>query len=262
MNSKIILGLAFVAISIGLYGVTNAKPAETPKPTASNEVEVTYKVWRVKHGLAKGAKLTRGHLMVEHLPQAKAALVGIDSDVDLDWDEPMFAVKDLSVGDIVSDDVVAMPGESDYLNAVLQSGFVPYNVTVPGKDVVGGTISAGDLVDISVLSTPSQNLSTDQTVSDIQHLTMMPLLAQIKVLDIVSSDKSLDSLNQDDDSKVTLILQVTNQQLARLTVANRVAEIAVHKSLGEVYANDLVADSADIIRVQGRASGIREFRFN
>ncbi|RTZ14456.1 Flp pilus assembly protein CpaB [Vibrio aquaticus] len=261
MNSKIILGLAFVAISIGLYGVTNATPKQPTKPELPVTAEVSYKVWRLKHELAKGEKVTRTDLMIEHLPQAKAALVGIDEDAALDWEKSFFAVRDLTMGEIVTESVLTSPGDNDYLQTVLKPGFVPYNVTVPSEDVLGGTISVGDCVDISVLSAPKQNLSTQETVSDIQHLSMTPLLAQIPVLDMVSKEKSVSALTSKTATEVTLVLQVTNQQLAKLTVARRIAEIAVHHSMGEEYADDLQADSSDIIPVNSSSEGIREFRF-
>jgi len=262
MNSKIILGLAFVAISVGLYGVTNATPAKESQiePPVTNEV--TFKVWRLKHDVVKGTKLSRTDFIVEHLPQAKAALLGIDSDIDLDWDKPEFAARDLIMGEVASEDVLTSPGDKDYLQTVIKPGFVPYNVTVPGKDVIGGTINVGDSVDISVLSTPKENLSTDQDVDDIQHLTMTPLLGQITVLDMVSTEKSVSKLTSQTETNMTLILQVTNQQLAKLTVAQRISEITLHRSLGEEYSDDLEANSADIIPTNGSNEGIREFRFD
>ncbi|OIQ25106.1 RcpC/CpaB family pilus assembly protein [uncultured Vibrio sp.] len=261
MNSKIIISLAFVAISIGLYGVVNAPGESMPvQPEVPTKV-VTYKVWQLTHPAVKGQQLKRSDFEIKHLSQAQASPLGIDQDIELNWNGPVFAVRDIAANEWVDPNMLTSPGDSQYLQAVIQPGFVPYNVTVPGKDVLGGTIAVGDLVDISVLSTPDQNLSSEDTVSDIQHLTMTPLLAQVLVLDMVSSEKAVSTLTLEKETQVTLILQVSNQQLAQLTVAQRIAEVAVHKSLGEAFSDDLEADSSDIIPISGGTSGIREYRF-
>jgi len=261
MNSKIILGLAFVAISIGLYGVVNAPGEVQPSLPNPSGRTVTFKVWRLTQPVLKGQQLTRSDLTIEYLSEDRAALLGIDQNTEFDWRTPEFVLRDIEAGELVDHSMLTSPGESQYLQAVIDPGYVPYNVTVPGKDVLGGTIAVGDLVDISVLSAPEQNLSSEDTVSDIQHLTMMPLLAQVEVLDMVSSEKAVSTLTLEKETQVTLILQVTNQQLAQLTVAQRIAEIAVHKSLGEEFSDDLEADSSDIIPISGSAGGIREYRF-
>lgn len=261
MNSKIILGLAFLAISIGLYGVVNVPMDTFPVQPEEPIIEVTFKVWKLTHPAVKGQQLKRSDFVIEYLPEARAALLGIDRNIELDWNAPQFAVHDIAAYELVDLNMLTSPGDSQYLQAVIRPGFVPYNVKVPGRDVLGGTIAVGDLVDISVLSTPDQNLSSEDTVSDIQHLTMVPLLAQIPVLDMVTSEKAVSTLTLEKETQVTLILQVTNQQLAQLTVAQRIAEVAVHKSLGKEFSDDLEADSSDIIPSSGGTGGIREYRF-
>ena len=260
MNSKIILVLAMVVISIGLYGLTSARPA----PVVAQQVpikEVKYKVWRLNKSVEKGDQLRRKDVEIDYLTRIEAAQFGIGGDVELNWSKPLFAMMAIANNELITPELIVSPGEDNYLNTVIETGFVPFNVTVPGKDVLGGTIGIGDLVDISVLSAPKQNLATEETVSDIQHLTMTPLLAQIPVLDMIRSEKMVSTLTETTETEVTLILQVTNSELAKLTVAKRIAEIAVHKSIGKQYVEDLHADSADIIPSLGKNETIHEYRF-
>lgn len=261
MKSNIILCLAIVATSIGLYGVINPSPA----PASEQQipvVEVKYKVWRLKQSVKKGQRLQRQNLEVDYLTRDQAASFAIDADVELHWNKPLYASETIELGNLITPELIVSPGDDNYLSTVIETGFVPFNVTVPGKDVLGGTITVGDLVDISVLSAPEQNLATEETVTDIQHLTMTPLLAQIPVLDMISTEKSVSTLTTQMETEVTLILQVTNSQLAKLTVAKRIAEIAVHKSIGMQYVDDLQADSADIIPIADKRTDIHEYRFN
>ncbi|WP_215407459.1 RcpC/CpaB family pilus assembly protein [Vibrio gigantis] len=261
MNSKIILGLAVVAISIGLYGVTQT-PSTKEIPTQSvNQVEPKVLAWQLKRDVVQGDKLVRRDFEAVYFTRQQAGLHGLTEDTRFTWQQSLFAKQALQQGGIVTPELLTSPGQADYLNTVIEPGFVPFNVTVPGEDVVGGTISVGDLVDISVLSAPKQNLANDKRVDDIQHLTMTPLLAQVPVLDMVSRQRSVSTLSSEKVTEMTLVLQVTNRQVAQLTIAKRIAEIEVHKSIGEEFSDDLEADSSDVISLSGQRDEIREYRF-
>ncbi|WP_246858950.1 hypothetical protein [Vibrio crassostreae] len=90
---------------------------------------------------------------------------------------------------------------------------------------------------------------------------MAPLLAQVPVLDMVSRQRSVSTLSSEKVTEVTLVLQVTNRQVAQLTIAKRIAEIEVHKSIGKEFSDDLEADSSDVISLSGQRDEIREYRF-
>lgn len=262
MNSKIILGLAVVAISIGLYGVVME---ETPAPPVVNvqptQAETKLLAWQTTREIARGEQVTRQDFQAVYFTREQAGLHGLVSDTHLDWQTKKYAKQTFQEGEVVTAESLTSPGSADYLTTVIEPGFVPFNVTVPGVDVIGGTISVGDLVDISVLSAPTQNLSKEKTVDDIQHLTMTPLLAQVPVLNMITRERSVSTLSSEKVSEVTLVLQVTNRQVAQLTVAKRIAEIELHKSIGKEYSDDLKADSSDVIRISGQRDEIREYRF-
>ncbi|KIP70335.1 pilus assembly protein CpaB [Vibrio harveyi] len=268
MNSKVILVLAAIAISVGLYGVTQSQPtAPVVQTQQPKKEEKKFKVWTLKRDLKRGEALQRRDLVIEYLTESQAAQQGIDSDIKLDWSKRLIAVEALNQGEWVTKEVLTSPGESDYLSTMAKPGYAPFNITVPGDDVVGGTIAVGDLVDISVISTMDQNLSADNTVSDIEHLTMTPLIAQVPVLYMISKQRLVSTLTDQKTTDVTLVLQVTNRQLAKLSVAKRIAEITVHKSIGEQFVDQLHANSSDVIRFADerqttKTQSIKEYRFN
>jgi len=262
MNSKIILGLAVVAISIGLYGVA-MEETQAPQVVKTEQTQTDPKLlaWQANRKIARGEQVMRQDFQAVYFTRSQAGLHGLIADTHFDWQTQKYAKQTLQKGEVVTPELLTSPGRADYLTTVIEPGFVPFNVTVPGVDVVGGTISVGDLVDISVLSAPTQNLSKDKTVDDIQHLTMTPLLAQVPVLNMITRERSVSTLSSEKVSEVTLVLQVTNRQVAQLTVAKRIAEIEVHKSIGKEYSDDLKADSSDVIRISGQRDEIREYRF-
>ncbi|MHA7227966.1 hypothetical protein ACVT98_00050 [Vibrio campbellii] len=104
-------------------------------------------------------------------------------------------------------------------------------------------------------------------MSDIEHLTMTPLIAQVPVLYMISKQRLVSTLTNQKTTDVTLVLQVTNRQLAKLSVAKRIAEITVHKSIGEQFVDELHANSSDVIRFADerqttKNQSIKEYRFN
>lgn len=55
------------------------------------------------------------------------------------------------------------------------------------------------------------------------------------------------SRNETGTTEVNLILELTRKQVATLTVAKRISEIEVHKSIGEYQKADLHADAGDVL---------------
>jgi len=48
-------------------------------------------------------------------------------------------------------------------------------------------------------------------------------------------------------SEINLILELTRKQVATITVAKRISELEVHKSIGEYQKSDLHADAGDVL---------------
>lgn len=267
MNPKVILILAAIAVSVGLYGVSQA-PTESASVNVESVAEVKkIRVLLLNRQVEKGQRLERQALDVMFVSEQTANQSGINADVYLDWSKPQIAINTFEPDSFITEAHVTSPGDHDYIDVVLEPGFTPFNITVPANEVIGGTVKVGDLVDISVISTLEQNLASEETVSDLEHLTMTPLLAQVPVLQMISKQRSVSTLSIEKTTDVTLVLQVTNRQLAKLALATRIARVTVHKSLGEAFFDQLRADFSDVIQNvdsqrDAKTSVIKQYRFN
>lgn len=269
MKSKIILVLAIVAISMGLYGMYQTPETESPTEQKAQQLdtipEPTIMVWVAKKDVMLGSLVQRTDLEVMRISQTQADRFGITTDIVFNFKKKLIASKDVNQGDIVTLDMVLSPGQDGYLNLIVKEGNVPFNLEVSNDAILGGAISAGDLVDIASISSSEQNLSNNASISNIQNLKMAPLLTQIMVLDIVQQEKLIRSNSKSTMTVTTLVLEVSNRELAKLVIAQRIAELEVHKSIGAEFSHELYADSSDVITVNEpkkvkQAHAIQEFR--
>ncbi|TDM53545.1 Flp pilus assembly protein CpaB [Aliivibrio fischeri] len=269
MKSKIILVLAVIAISIGLYGMSQTSTTQSPITEKVQEFdklpEATVMVWIAKKDLMFGSPVQRTDLEVQRISQTQADRFGIIHDVKFNFNKKLLVKKDILQGDIVTSDMLLSSGQEGYLNLVISEGKVPFNLEVSNDAILGGAISVGDVVDIASISSSEQNLSNDASISNVQSLKMAPLLTQIMVLDIIQQEKPV-RLNSKSTKTVTnLVLEVSNRELAKLVIAQRIAELEVHKSIGAEFSHELHADSSDVITIPGSkkvkpTSSIQEFR--
>ncbi|MEZ9626582.1 Flp pilus assembly protein CpaB [Aliivibrio finisterrensis] len=269
MKSKIILVLAVIAISIGLYGMSQTSTTESPITNKVQELdklpEPTVMVWIAKKDLILGSTVQRIDLEIQRISQTQADRFGIASDISFNFNKKLLLKKDIVQGDIVTSDMVLRPGQEGYLNLVIKEGKVPFNLEVSNDAILGGAISVGDIVDIASISSSEQNLSDSDSISNVKSLKMAPLLTQIMVLDIIQQEKSVRLNSKSTKTVTTLVLEVSNRELAKLVIAQRIAELEVHKSIGVEFSHELHADSSDVITISGSKkvkpiNSIQEFR--
>ena len=269
MKSKIILVLAVIAISIGLYGMSQTSDIAISTPEVITELdalpETTIVVWVAKKDIDFGSQLKRVDIKIQRISQTQADRFGIIRDTKFNFNKKLVIKQDIVQGSIITEEMVLTPGQEGYLNLVICDGKVPFNLSVDNDSVLGGAISIGDVVDIASISSSEQNLSNNDIISNVKNLKMAPLLTQIMVLDIIQKEKSI-RLNSKSTKIVTmLVLEVTNRELAKLVIAQRIAELEVHKSIGAEFAHELHADSSDVINMPESKkikpnNSIQEFR--
>ena len=269
MKSKIILVLAVVAISIGLFGMSQTTNIASSDPEKIKELdklpEPTVMVWIAKKDLMFGSLVQRTDLEVQRISQTQADRFGIVSDIKYDFNKSLLVKKDIFQGDIVTPDVLLSPGQEGYINLVIKEGKVPFNLIVENDAILGGAISTGDVVDIASISSSDQNLSNSNSISNVKSLKMAPLLTQIMVLDIIQQEKSVRLNSKSTKTVTTLVLEVSNRELAKLVIAQRIAELEIHKSIGSEFSHELHADSSDVISIPESKkikpnNSIQEFR--
>ncbi|WED22296.1 Flp pilus assembly protein CpaB [Vibrio sp. JC009] len=256
MNSKLIFVIACIAITAGIYGISGnitAKKQEQPvdKPVAK---EKTISVWRAKENLIKGARISRDDLKIVEISETKARESGIKKSFSIDFKKHWYLNRSVNSDELIYSEDLVKPGDDGYLSLVVNEGFAPYNLSLSTEAIIGGSISIGDLVDISTVSSSRQNLSQKSLINDVNQLELTLLISQAKVLNIVYPKQS----KRNKKPEVILTLEVTNRQLAKLSIAKRIAEVEVHKSVPGQSAQ-LYADSGDVIHSSAIRT-VREFR--
>lgn len=250
MNSKLLSLIAFLAIAIGLYGLLqpnqSTQPVQTEASTASPEV--VYKVITLKSGLDRGETIARDNLIIETWTENKANQMGIDADMAIPETngEALLARRSLAPGDILYPDAVVSPQSQDYLDYVTQADRIPFPLEVSATSVVGGAVRAGALVDIMALASTDQNLANETTVRSFRGVSLAPVLMGVKVLKVAQSRQEA-TRNQPASTDTTLILELTRKQVATMTIAKRIAQLEVHKSLGKASPKDMSANAGDVL---------------
>lgn len=258
MKSKIIILVAAVAILIGLYGVVGSLPSSNVVDTPLI-AEDKYKVWRVNQNVIKGQLVERSQFSIEMMPESQAHGIGIADDIDIEFEPGAVYKNDHDAQSVAFPEWIIQPNDDGYVELVIQPQRVPYAISVDPKSVVGGVISNGSTVDILALSTPGTTASIEvgsgQSTRS-RTISITPILIAVKVLQV---KKTLveETRTSAAATEVDLILELTRKQVAKLTVAKRISELEVHKSIGEYKASDLQADAGDVL---ADFKSITEFR--
>lgn len=258
MKSKVILVLAIITMSIGLYGILNGpKVAQIDKLPVENHNEEpipTVVVWVAKNDLPLGSRLNREDLEIQRISQIQADRIGLLKNTEFDFKNKQLINKDILSGDFVTSEDALSSGDEGYYNLVVEEGYVPFNLTIDRADMLGGIISTEDNVDVVSISSIKQNLADSSGIDDITTLRMKPLLTNVRVLDIIKEEKVINLTKNKYKSEVKIVLQLTHRELAKIIIAQRISEIEVYKSIGAEYSSELHADSSDVISIPSSKS--------
>ncbi|GAL12441.1 Flp pilus assembly protein RcpC/CpaB [Vibrio astriarenae] len=255
MRTKILMLLAFIAISVGLYGVLNPSKNENVKVIQRivEDKPVFYTVYISKKDVVAGDVISRSDFEVKKLHEDEAHKSGVTSDLVIDFPTGSVYKDSIAIGNIVFQDNVLKPDTPGFVEAVISPNHVPYAVKVNPETVVGGLIDSGTKIDVLAITQPSEGYGNTQ-------ISIEPILTGIKVLQVkkeISTEPSSRSNAQTESNH--LILELTRKQVAQLTVAKKIAQIEVHKSIGNYSLNDLSANAGDVLP---NFKAIKEFRAN
>ncbi len=248
MRSKIIMSIALIVILISLYSLSglllpkeiaqSIQPAQAP--------EQSYKVWFAKRDLPIGEKLQRADLQIKIIPEKEAFSLGITQDVTLDIIKDAVWNGHIDKGAVVTQDLLTRPDDDGYVELIIAENRVPFVIEVNQSSIIGGFISYGSVVDVLALSSTKQILANEERVSSYKGLSVSPVLMDIRVLKIEIN--RLDNIRKNlAENKVTLVLELTRKQVAILTIAKRIAELEIHKSVGKYLGSELEANSGDVL---------------
>jgi pilus assembly protein CpaB len=261
MSSKLVIFIALLAIGLGVYGL---KLGTAPKPTpqiVQHVEEEKVKVYVASSGLEKGQLIERKGVSIEYLTKAQANKKGIDKDTVLALGSILLARKPISQGEIIYPEFTIAPEDDEYVDFVIQPGYIPFPLDVSSSTVVGGIVHANSVIDILALSSRNQNLAANDEISSKGYtgVSLTPILMGIKVVKVNTITEQATKSNVKSVERTTLILELSPKQVATMTVARKIAQLEVHKSIGGTDKQSLSADAGDVLEDY---KSIKEFRAN
>ena len=259
MRSRFLMILSLIVLGLGLIGIiflkaTDLQEGGSVAESSISQPEKNIIIWKTKRDLEKGESISRDDLRAVKVSEQEAFDLGVDQDIEIYFVEGMvIKTAMLSETPVFPEDIVT-PNQKGYFSYVIEPGYVPATVVVSEQSVVGGVVSSGSIVDVLVLASATQNLADRPQIRDLDSVSVAPLFMGVKVLQTKKQsessnlgDKITSTSDSQEESKTTLILQLTRKQVAELTIAQNIAQIEVHLSNGETSLSALSADSGDIL---------------
>ncbi|MGF1724406.1 Flp pilus assembly protein CpaB [Photobacterium nomapromontoriensis] len=272
MNSKIIFLIAFIAVVTGLYGLYDAftkKPHQEAPIIIEMVPEKTVRyitLWRAKEDLNRGSPITTSQLNREQIVFEDAIELGFKDDVKLDFESSTLLNSSIAKGDFVYPEQQTSKSQPGYLALLITEGMTLYPLQVTSKNIINDFISPGDYIDILAVSSPVANLATQSEILDQFHGVKASIfLKKVKVMNIDIGNGESDKNDNDEffiarsknasDSMITVVIEVSPSELARLSLAQRTMHIEIYRS--HAYKKPLHAEVRDVIE---NYSGVEELR--
>ncbi|MFC1234498.1 Flp pilus assembly protein CpaB [Vibrio sp. F74] len=252
MNFRILVPTALIFLGAGLYGLSGnlLDKGEKPKLEEVTEDIVMISVWKAKDSISAGQTVTRSELFIEQVPETEANQHGIDEPVDIEFVKGLVSAQDVVKGQWVTMENLLTPEQDGYIELTIADNKVPFALSVSNETVVGGVITYGSLVDVIALSSLNQNLANNETVQQYQSFTVSPILMAVKVIKVEKNEIR-------DRTEISLVLELSRKEVAKMVIAKKIAQLEVHKSIGKEQAEQLHADSGDVLPTY---RAIKEFR--
>ncbi|WP_211091937.1 Flp pilus assembly protein CpaB [Vibrio agarilyticus] len=248
---KLLIPVALIAIGAGLYGLSQPyfnQSSQAPLVELAAETAVPQvTVYALAERISRGTVVSKTHFELRQIDQPKALQLGIDPSMPLNLTPGSVAIQDIAAGTLVSPSLFITPSDPGYIEAIVAKNKVPYAIEVSTSNMVGGIITHGAFVDVVALSSEQQNLANDETVTGYKTVSIAPVLMAVKVLQVsaeLPNESSREVLNP---AYTTLILELSQRQVAKLAIAKNISQLEVHKSLGRQEASDLQANSGDVL---------------
>ena len=275
MKSRLLMYLSLIILGVGLIGIYLLKTAEpAPKndvPLSVAEVapppEETVQVWKSKADLSKGQFVSRDNFYIEEVPKSQALLLGVDKDIQLDFMDGMVIKKNTSADQPIFPELLAFPNQEGYFRFALEEGFMPVPVAVRASAVLGDVIQAGSIVDILALASPTENLNNSSVVRDLSNVSLTSVVNGVKVLQVYKKEVDKPKNNGSmvsailpagqDMNMVTVIMQLTKQQAAKVAMARNISQLEILLSSEKTRRSYINIDSGDLLP---EAKPVRELR--
>ncbi|MCL1145370.1 RcpC/CpaB family pilus assembly protein [Shewanella marinintestina] len=265
LNSKLIFIIAFIAVLAGLYGVAD-KLLTNPEPevlvSTDDSALNTLTLWQLKAAMKEGSRLSFADLKRVQLNKDDALTIGVKADVELQIDPRTVLNSPVKAGQYLLPELLSNPGDPGYLNLITRDGMTLYPLSVATRNLIENYIIPGDHINILAVSSPLYNLANDNGNSnDFEGLQASLLMTKVRVISVGDSDTknqgssinpSMKSTNKDE---IRIVIEVSPQDLARLTLAQRTMHLQIFHS-----SDDADGSSADVSDIIKNYTGIVELR--
>ena len=243
MLRRLLLAGAFLLCAMGIFSILNDNRPETV-PVASVPEMKTVQIWRARRTLAGGEQVTRQDLEADTVTQDH------DEPVALTLKPGAIARDTIDAGTRVTDLLLVNPGEADYISRLIKPGMIPYPLTISGGSNYQAVLAPGDRVDVVMVASLEQNLANNAQLSGYRGFSIGPLLSELRVL-AVEEDGSLTDTSKD----ITVILELSPDQVSRILVARRIGQLDIHKSTGvalpSVRTGDVLPGYSSVMELRG-----------
>ncbi|MCB5362006.1 Flp pilus assembly protein CpaB [Vibrio splendidus] len=243
MKNTIIVTLAVLAIIVGVYGLSGVMAQKT---VVQKELipRVYVKLWELREDVETKSPLSRELISVRSVEESEAHQLGFAGDVQLPFKPGTLFRRSIEKGALITPVDLISPDQEGYVDFIITKNRVPYPVMVPNTSIVGGVIKSGDLVDVLAFTGGSSRLNREVAFASTQvkqAISVTPIFSGIKVLQVQETQST------DEQPNVTLVLELDRPQAVTMTLAKRISELEIHKSLGKYDMSDLHADAGDIL---------------
>ncbi|NLS13779.1 Flp pilus assembly protein CpaB [Vibrio sp. SM6] len=259
MKKVLLLFIAGGAIIFGLYGLAlNLTTLSKSPETVATPKEPQIQIWQYSQPVSVGQKVSRSHVKLVRLFESEANQYGVAENMEFQFEPGAVYREAAQAGDIAFSELRINPSDDGYVDLVVADNRVPYAIRVQPESIVGGLITHGSLVDVLSLSLPAEySLDVSETQASAKRdMFVTPVLTGVSVLQV--NKNVIDGVRGGNPTtEVNLILELTRKQVATLTVAKRISELEVHKSIGQYQQTDLHADAGDVL---SNFKSIVEFR--
>ncbi|MDK9738698.1 Flp pilus assembly protein CpaB [Vibrio sp. D404a] len=246
MSIKVIVPVALIAIGAGLFGISQQylnQSSIEESSVAPKEQEKRVNVLVLNQSLERGQVLSPAQFSTKQIPERQLSIS--QDEITATIPNGAVARNTLSPGDWLQTSMYVTPDQQGYIDATISDQMVPYPIIVNRESIVGGVIDHGTTVDVIALSSQQQNLAIEDEVDGFQSVSVSPILLAVKVLKIENFNS--ENAGEEQLSGVVLVLELSRKQVATLSIAKNIAQIEIHKSIGPEFAEQLQANSGDVL---------------
>ncbi len=254
MDRRVLLLAAVVLTGGGLYGFLNsqneASESELIVAEAETVTEDQQPVWVAAVPLKKGELITAKKLKLSSIPESEAELLGLVSEEPLKLVKGSLAGEGIAADSVITEELLVTPDEEGYVALTLKPGMVPYPIELPEGSAYHLILSAGDRVDVVLISSLDENLANTDDVDSFDALSVAPLLKSRRILKVNTSDGLAGK------TKVDMVLELSRREVSQILLARRVGVLDIYKStreqLPQVRSGDVLPDFSPVRELRGK----------